>query len=862
MNERGWLTHDVTRRTFVGGTATGFLLASAPAIGRVSADSEVTSSGSPTLSVSDRLGDRRYVTAGNRAYIVGTQTGRFPAMGWHITGEMGGIWSPPLKLVDGIWFGIDDEWIGPTTQFESGYGHVNMDLPGQGDLDISRTDFVPSDHRAVLIGLSFTAGDTDESFTLKVDTHSELMAAYPWGGTDPSQTAFNLDDSVQFDGTRLVFREQGQPHPNAETHDWAAVVGSSRQPTRYETGRCYFGPQDDESVDSKTGRGKGGQLRYDITVPANHTETIWFAVAGAERHPDDSESAPEAARAEHAAVLDDPDGTLDRTIEERLALGTHTCLDLPGDRQLQRAIEWGKQNLADCVQEAHDVKLRYVDEGNQYPEPVETLSRMRFIGAGFPDYPWLFATDGEYTAFASVAVGQFEPIKDHLRALREVSEIINDGSGKVVHEVVTDGSVYFGANSDPGNIDETAKFPSAVALVWRWSGDDTFRDELYEFTKKNMKYIFSAVDDDGDFWPEGLGNVERPGMGEEKLDVAAYTIRGLYDLADMAKSKDDAQTFQWANTRASKMYRKFEDTWWIPAIPQHAGSLRNPDNERVYQRHWIGVTPMEISLHHHNRYDPGLTTSEHGTAALDLRETDCYGGIGDDENSDERRNEGLYHTGAPGCDRGTFEGTEDKAERSIFTLNTAIMAVGEGNYGRLGPDQQRRFTTANAKLQLPIPDEQPGAMPEIAPSPNYSRSINLPLTERAMVLQAWGNYGTIWPVVNQQLGVRPDMGRACLEVTPQVPPDSPGLSGKNIQIGGGSVDVSTAADGDVYRTTIHPHAELTQLVIGHTVPDCAEVSSVTLDGENVSFEIRETNRGQEVIVEGKTDGEQTLIVRT
>ena len=43
------------------------------------------------------------------------------------------------------------------------------------------------------------------------------------------------------------------------------------------------------------------------------------------------------------------------------------------------------------------------------------------MGAGFPDYPWMFATDGEYTAFASVAVGQFEAIKDHLRALRDVS---------------------------------------------------------------------------------------------------------------------------------------------------------------------------------------------------------------------------------------------------------------------------------------------------------------------------------------------------------------------------------------------------------------------------------------------------------
>jgi len=37
---------------------------------------------SPTLSVSDQLDDRRYVTAGSRGYVVGTEAGCFPAMGW------------------------------------------------------------------------------------------------------------------------------------------------------------------------------------------------------------------------------------------------------------------------------------------------------------------------------------------------------------------------------------------------------------------------------------------------------------------------------------------------------------------------------------------------------------------------------------------------------------------------------------------------------------------------------------------------------------------------------------------------------------------------------------------------------------
>ena len=105
-----------------------------------------------------------------------------------------------------------------------------------------------------------------------------------------------------------------------------------------------------------------------------------------------------------------------------------------------------------------------------------------WIGAGYPDYPWIFGTDAEYTAFAAVAVGQFEAIKGHLRALRDVSDLLNDRSGVVTHEVVADGSVWFGQDSrttNPDgtvsydfNTDETVKFPSTVALMWRWTGDD------------------------------------------------------------------------------------------------------------------------------------------------------------------------------------------------------------------------------------------------------------------------------------------------------------------------------------------------------------------------------------------------------
>jgi hypothetical protein len=804
----------------------------------------------PELSVSHRLDDRRYVASGSRAYVVGTEAGRFPAMGFHTRGEMGGVWTPPLKLLDGLWFSIDGRWVGPATRFRSGYGYVEMDLPDTAGLSIQRVDLVPDGRRGALIGLRMRSTGAARRVDIGVDVHSELMSAYPWGETTPSQLTVNGQDTGDFASGRLSFREPGKP--------WAAVVGSAPPAPRGATGPGHRGPQDPPVVcppsgpgqpqapprcdDTAYGRGTGGRLSYpDFVVPAGRERQLWIAVAG-------SDHGAAEARREFRALTENPALALRRKVQARLRLASYTRLSLPGDRLLQQGIEWTKQNLADSVQVAQDLQVREVNAGKAYPPRSGTVPRVRFLGAGFPDYPWLFATDGEYTAFASVAAGQFGPIKDHLRALRDVSRVANGATGKVVHEVVTDGSVYFGANEDAGNTDETVKFPSALALVWRWTGDDRFRDELYDFAVDGMRWATSELDEDGDGWLEGPGNVEREGMGPEKLDVAVYTIRGLLDLADMARAKRDRETRSWAEARADALLARFDRDWWMPEVPQHADSL-GANNVKIQQRHWIGVTPMEAELVEDRLPRLGVARRGHGVAALDLRETTCYG---DDF--------GLFHTGEPGCD----PAPPAPSEKQSFTLNSAIMAVGEGNYGRLGPAQQGRYTRAIRRLQLPEPDEQPGAAPEIAPSPLNGRTIDRPFNERPMVLQAWGAYGTIWPVVHQQLGVRPDLGRRLLEVTPQVPPGQHRLAGRDIRIGRGTLDVAASSSGRRYRTVAHAHgAGLRRITLGHTLPPGAVIRRLRLDGRAVRYRLRPTNRGLEVLAWARRPaGRHVLVVGT
>ena len=342
-----------------------------------------------------------------------------------------------------------------------------------------------------------------------------------------------------------------------------------------------------------------------------------------------------------------------------------------------------------------------------------------------------------------------------MRSLAQVSIIANHDSGKVVHETVTDGSVYFGVNNQPGDIDETAKFPDAVAMVWRWTGDNAFRDEMYAFAKKNMQYMIGLTKGDDDIWPDGSANVESSVLGADAVDAAVYTIRGLYDLADMAAAKGDTATRQWAESHAAAMVKQFSGAWWMPSIPQFADSLADPGNTQLMQRWWTGVTPMEAQLYPGGAPQPGLVPPSEALPALKLRETSCYTGT-----------YGLYVEGGPGCDPGTYTGKTQQA----YTLNTGVMAVGLGNYGLLG--QQQRYTGDLATLQLGSVAEQPGAMPEIGPSPDFTANISQPFNERSSLNQAWGTYGVLWPVVNQQLGVDPQLGDGLLEVLPDGRPGS------------------------------------------------------------------------------------------
>jgi len=778
-------------------------------------------------STGESLAEKRYVAAGDRAYAIGAEDGSFPPMGWHIRGEMGGVWAHPIKLLDGYWIALDGSWLPAATSFASGPGYARKTFPPTAGLRVTATEFSPDGSPVVLIGLRLeNPAARARPVSLRMDARSELMASYPWGSTTPSAKETNGADVGSFDrrSGRLGFREPGKP--------WFALIGASRRPSGGAASASFWGPVPaPERPDYlEYGNGTGGALSWREKVPAHGARTLWIAVAGSDRSRADAEATLRGALADPAALLS-------RKVGQRLRLLGDTRVSLP-DPALEAAFEWGKLNMADLRITVEDAEIRDVDEGKAYPDPVTTIPELSGIGAGFPDYPWLFGTDGAYTAYPLVASGQWATAKRHLRAIRDVSRALNGETGKVVHEVVTDGSVYFGANDDAGNTNETAEFANAVGLLWRWSGDDAFRDEMYDFLVDGLHYVTGELDRDADLWPEGNGMVERTGMGAEKLDVTAYTWQALGALTAMAASRGDEATASWARGQAAAIAQRFEARWWLEAESLYADSLCNPGDEgeegtnvcaaadqALQQRHWINATPMEV----------GLASPARADTALGRLESPTFSGEC-----------GLFHTGVGG-------GPDGQGELRCWTLGSSVMAVAEADYGRLAPEQAPRYMGAVAgTLDL----EMPGALPEIIPSPDYDPFADF--RDRAMFMQAWSSYGIQWPVIASFLGVAPDVPAGELAVVPDVPDAWPGLSVRDLRVGSGRLDATASRDGSTYFTTVDAPAGLS-LTIGHVLPPGASPTSVRLDGREVDYQETETRRGLEVTV-GATDGGRHRLV--
>lgn len=747
-----------------------------------------------TRTATENLASRRYVAAGERACVIGTADGDFPPLGWRITGQMGGVWAYPLKLLDGMWFSVDGKRLSPASRFTTGCGVVQLDYPPQSDLQLTQTIFVPAPLSAALFGLSVTNPSPNARIAIvSVEFTSHLILSYPWDLSAARPADDGGSDRVRFMPgiATLIFTRPAQP--------WTVFVRGSL-------------PASDTEFRSTEGRGAAGRLTYEVEVEAGGTTTLWMAVAG-------SHLGFEHASRTVESALRTPEGLLRAKVVGREALLDQTTLDIP-DPELRAAWDWAKLNLADCRLIVREPQIRYVDEGKAYPEkPTLQPHRLRGLVGGYPDSPHFFGAEGAYTAFVAACCGQWDAAMDHLRTVRDVSRAMTGESGKVVHEIVGDGSVVSGSMQYPTRSDDTSLFALAVHALWRWSGDSVFRTDMLDFVRDGLHTLMTRLNIHDFGYPAGSGIMGHLRFGDYAVDVVVTTWRALLALADMADHKGETQMVEWARSQADALMAKFDQHWWMRDEALYANSSANPyePGANVQDYDWSNVAPMQW----------GIAPPDHAIQALERLESAQFTG-----------GQGLYHTGLG-------------RDRTVGSLANGGMAVAEAHYGRVN-EALRYMRPVAGSIDL----EMPGALPEVL----VIGRPELAQSQIPMVMGAWSAYAIVVPLIEYIFGIQPDAGRKRLTIVPQIPSGWSRLALRRLRVGQSELDIAIERTASTFTLRVEG-LEGWQLTLGCVVPEQNKVRSVGLDGRRVEAQAANTLRGETVQVELTSFGQHTLIVR-
>ena len=479
-----------------------------------------------------------------------------------------------------------------------------MDFPDASGLQLSRTDFAPDGTRAALFGLQLTQPGRRQDRHGQGRRALRADGALPVGVDDAERGRRNARRhrrvrrtarSCSATGHRRRRGRTTTPRPSARPRRPTAARPAPATAARSPATVCTDRDEHAERLRRRPVR-QGHRRRSCATrsrCPAHGAQTLWIArrrlrpghrrrARGARRR---------ARRPRRRARRQDR-----RARAARRATRSSTCRATGGCR---RASTGASRTSPTSRRRATNLKIRFVDQGKAYPPPVGTVPQRDARSA-----PATRTTRGSSPPTASTrrsrAVAR-RPVRGDqgppARAARRLATIVNGRSGKVAHEIVTDGSVYFGAQHRPGQHRRDGKFPSAVALVWRWTGDDRFRDDLYDFSVAQPALRRRAARRRRRRLARGprQRRAHRHGRGEARqhrlLRSAASTTSPTWRRPSTTRA-----TEQWARGWRDQLRAGSRTPGGTRRRRQYADSLDDPGNEQIQQKHWIGVTPMEAEL--------------------------------------------------------------------------------------------------------------------------------------------------------------------------------------------------------------------------------------------------------------------------
>ncbi|MGB5507642.1 glycogen debranching protein [Robiginitalea sp.] len=687
-----------------------------------------------------------FVAAGDRVYMVGHQDGSFPELGWHIKGEMGGIWNHPIKLMDGFQAVLieNDRRIpldkaSTFVNFPMANKH-QYTLEGE-NLNVNRWQFVPDGKQGLVVQYTLeNTGATDRNITLEFTGFSDLRPT--WLGErsgmldHPDQAVYNADSQT------WSMRDTGNP--------WHVIFGAGLPVDAQEEGKNPY-----------SGQGKAGILRYVLSIPPGAAQAVNFVIAG-------SYTSESEARSTYIDLAQHTASLLREKSERYRQLAAKSKLRTP-DSLLNQTFEWLKYNSDWLIREVPEIG--------------------RGITAGIPDYPWWFGVDSEYALQGYMAIGRDEIVHQTIQLIDSVSEAVN-GNGKIIHEMSTNGVVF-----NPGNINETPQFATLIWRIYQWNGDAEFLKKYFPTIQKGLQWLMAENDGNNNNFPDGFGMMEIHGLNSEMIDVATYTQAAFADASEIASAlgeealaaeyRKQAATLKTAINRDfwSEEFQSYGDfmgtdqqalhliddaiiradtlnkPWAVKELEQTRKAIlqRPSDTELkpfVLHHNWVVNTPMEMGIADPEKAEVALETARNFANPFGMFVT------------------GIDRDNTAGTDEGSFKGSKTFSYTgAVMTLPTGVQAIAENNYGH--PDRALDYLK---RMTRSFSYALPGSMYEV--SPDYG-----------MIVQAWNIYSFAIPIIGQFFGIQPQAAQKEITVHPRMPLEWDQAHLENVQISDNIISV-------------------------------------------------------------------------
>ncbi|MGR3809039.1 glycogen debranching protein [Jiulongibacter sp. NS-SX5] len=661
-----------------------------------------------------------FVTAGDRLYTVGHQDGSFPDLGWHIEGEMGGIWMHPIKLMDGFEVSITDEsnsyLLNNAEEFRN-YPFGNAHTFNIPDLKIERKQFAPDGLPSLVINfyienISADSKEFELSFVPKFDLRPT------WLGDSTGMV--NSEDQIMIENDILWAKDI--------QNDWFAGVKTTSS----------------NNIDKD-------KTAVKVSLEKGERRELQFYVAGSMESFEDLAKVLKETEKRSITLLKSKKARLEK-------LASFSTLKSP-DSLLNTTFQWLKYNTDWLVNEVPGIG--------------------RGITAGIPDYPWWFGVDSEYALKGVLATGNKELVYETIELIAKLSKETN-GNGRIIHEASSNGFVFNKGNINEtpqfvslikyvfdwtGDKDFLRKYYPLCksGMEWLYQQNDSDQNLLPEgFGMMEIHGLNSEMIDVASYSWKALVDLSSLAQVSGEVDFAeeclakadqlkqtindAYWVEDFQSYADFIGDKHQAlELIHGAKERATDLnkpwaVRELEET------EQKVSQMKDVKQGHVLYHNWVVNTPMEVGLAPREKALAALKTAEQFTNPYGMFVTGIDRDEADAANTGSAQKKIFSYVGA------------------VMTLPTGVQAIAENNYGR--PDKALDYLQRMTKS---FGYALPGSMYEVSP-------------DFGMMTQAWNIFAFAVPIVNQFFGINPKAADKMIILDPVFPESWPQASLESVKV--------------------------------------------------------------------------------